>query len=162
MADLPDIGLADLMLRCEDDGGCLVWQRAVDAGDQPRWSLNNKVWYVRQLLAMVMGLHIRKNHRVRVNCGTPRCVHPDHIFVQSQSEVLRGRKLPVTSIAKNAESNRRRSWVSPEIVAAIRASDETGPVLEARYGLCKGYACVVRSGKRWRNYVTPFQGLGAR
>jgi hypothetical protein len=74
---------------------------------------------------------------------------------------MTGIPLSPANRARVANGRRRKSKLNIDMVREIRASDEPGPLIEARYGLKKGYASVIRSGKRWQDHASPFAGLMA-
>jgi hypothetical protein len=65
-------------------------------------------------------------------------------------------------IAKMAATKRSRSKLDDQKVAEIRASSESAMALSAIYGVAAGYITSIRAGNLWKNYASPFAGLGAR
>ena len=72
---------------------------------------------------------------------------------------MTGIPLSPANRARVANGRRRKSKLNIDIVREIRASDEPGNVIEARFGLKAGYASRIRQGIVWRDHASPFAGL---
>lgn len=143
------------------EGGCIEWLGAVPAGG-PQCHFAGRTWYVRRLLwAATRGrLPARASYVVAV-CDNPACVAPAHLHQQTRSSAMRGNKPTADTRRRVAQARRKHSRLTPEDVAAIRASAEPGCVLDARYGLSSGHASQIRRGKIWADFGNPLSGLGS-
>jgi len=156
-----DITLAHLQARTTEEGDCMLWDGYTDRIGSPQWRVGGKCWPARRLLWELTRGPVPAKHQVSAHCGIAGCVHPDHLVCRTRSRIQRGaRRSPATAI-RIALTHRAKATarLTPAVVAAIRASDEPGRVLEQRYGLSAGRASRVRSGAVWRDYSNPFAGL---
>jgi len=159
---IEDITLDHLMARCIDDGGCLVWARSTSAAG-PEWNVAGRVWSVRRLLWELTRGPIGAKMQLSVSCETPGCVHPDHLICRSKSSALKGRVRPLAERARIAKAKRAGNTVlNDELVRDIRASVESLTQIGRRLSLPVSLVHKVRAHQLWRDYVTPFTGLGAR
>lgn len=159
-ACLPDIGLLDLLARTESDGECLDWTGYAAGGTEPQWRVQGQFWLVRRLMWTLTRGPIRPKHQVAVSCGSDRCVHPDHLVSRTRSAVMTGKPKALKHRIGIALARRRASMLTPELVREVRGSAEPGNVIERRLGLQKGYASRIRRETVWKNYSSPFAGLG--
>jgi len=88
---------------------------------------------------------------VRHVCDNPPCVNPDHLLVGTAKEntgdaVARGRATHQVMTGEKAPAA-RLTWND---VVAIRASDETGVALAAKYGVTTAAISKIRTGKTWK------------
>ena len=161
---LESVGLDDLMRHARDDGaGCLVWQGHAHQGKFPQWRVGGGAAPVRRGLYQLVHGPVPRNMHVGVLCGCELCVHPDHLVARSRKRAAhRGPMRATHKLALTKSLRRKSTCMTMEIARAIRASDEPGVVLEARYGLRQGYASRIRLGLVWVDTASPFAGLGAR
>lgn len=158
----PDITLAAFMARVQDEGDCLMWTGHASLGRFPQWRIDGKLHAVRRLVWQLTRGEVKPGLQVGVSCGCDRCVHPDHLVARTKSKALVGKPVTPDHRARITIGRRAKSSLSMEIAREIRASDEPGNVLEARYGLNAGYASKIRTGAVWVDLSSPFAGLGAR
>jgi hypothetical protein len=113
--------------------GCWNWQRARFHGYgqlrfEGRQQTAHRVYYQRYVGPIPDGFHV--DHL----CENKACVNPEH--------------LEAVTVAVNIRRS-RRTPITPEIAAKIRASSESGPILAERYHVTKGSIYRIRRGERW-------------
>lgn len=157
-----DIRLSDLLARTVEEGNCLLWTGHANSGKFPQWRVDGKLYAARRIVYEVVHGEIPRGMQVGVRCKSLLCVHPDCLVARSRSRAMSGNPLTPHRRVAVTIGRRKNSALNLEIVRAIRASDEPGPVVEARYGLKKGYASRIRTNRCWVDTASPFAGLGAR
>lgn len=159
-----NVTLADILQRTEEVGDCMEWTGHCNRGKHPHWRLNGNLHPAGRVVWTLA--HEREPSRrmlIGTRCGNPRCIHPDHLIARSRSKAnLAAGARDITYRVRQASLKRKNSRLTIEIVREIRASTEPANVFDARYGLSPGYAWRIRTNKAWREYGTPFAGLGAR
>lgn len=155
-----------LLDRCHEDGDCLVWPGACNNG-HPGVRIKGKNMLVRRVLWAATHGPIPPGHIVHMTCNTPRCVNPEHIELTTYQCL--GKKLgalgvmsgPVRSAAIARTKRKTHAKLTDAAVHDIRNSDETVQVLSQRYGVARAHISKVRLYKAWRDFSSPFAGLGA-
>jgi hypothetical protein len=151
---------------CVEEGDCLIWQ--LGSAKIPHLSIGGKKVSVRKLVLELARVEILAQAKFfGVSCGTPMCVAEAHIRQRSRVQHARyfgnlGVYSGPLKIAKMAASKRAKSKLDDAKVAAIRASDKSSMALSAEYGVAASYITSIKAGKLWKNYTSPFAGLGAR
>lgn len=156
-----EIRLSDLLARTVEEGDCLLWTGHSSSGKFPQWRVGGKLQPARRVV-WSLAHECQPVGQVGCNCGTLLCMHPDHLVDRTRSKIMRGRTLTPGALANITLKRRRGSTLDMDKVRAIRASDEPGGVIEARYGLKPGYASKIRHGLVWKDLASPFFGLGMR
>ena len=100
-------------------------------------------------------------------CDNPYCINPAHQRAVTESEkskraAERGSVSSPVRAKKIAETKRTQGKLTVEQAREIRHSDETGPVLSARYGINRSVVNAIKRGDAWKEYSSPFAGLGGR
>jgi hypothetical protein len=160
--------LESIMARTVEEGECLLWT-GYFANKVPMVSHAGKVVAVRRLILELSGKTINPTDFASCRCKNKSCVLPAHIELRTKSqhsaamgnspnrkENVRAAKLATTW----RESGRTK--ITIEIARAIRCSSDSGPVESKRYGIDKAMISRIRRGEAWREFSTPFSGLGAR
>lgn len=150
-----------------EDGDCMVWTRSCCNG-HPAARIEGKTVLVRRVLWAQALDDIPAGHIVRMTCNTPLCVNPDHIELTTYQRL--GKQLgalgvmsgPVRSAAIARAKRKTHGKLSDEAVRDIRTSNELGRVLAARHGVSQAHVSKVQKHKAWREFSSPFNGLGAR
>lgn len=159
--------LDDIKVRCEEVGECWEWQGAYSPSGTPvmyaraeRTTVRRVVWRI------VKGAPLDPELMAGVKCDNPRCVRPEHIKPKTKAQVLSGMASngnQALRAAKIAAAQRKRSTKLDEAkVAHIRTSDATNVALAAELGVHHSLISAIRKGRAWRNFGSPFAGLGAR
>jgi len=158
----PEFGLADLLARCEAVEHCLEWRRRAIEGRYPVTRIRGRHWYVRRLVWMLTRERAPKRGLdVCAGCGNPLCVHPDHLEMRVPASRTRGEPKSERHRRMTALAMRKRSTLTEDDVRAIRESEASNAEIDAQYGLFEGHALRIRTGRLWRDYSSPFAGLGA-
>ncbi len=155
-----------IKLRCKEIGECWEWATPLTSEATRRYPsmrLNGKVINPRRVAyEFYRGRLLKPEEKLTPICDNPYCLNPEHMKVQSLTQALQraGRlgKLSAVSAKKLAVA-RQRAKLDLQAAREIRLSDESGPVLAARYGVDKSMISAVRLGKCWIDYTNPFAGL---
>lgn len=98
---------------------------------------------------------------VRMTCGNPLCLNPDHMRLGTRAEVAReSMRSPLFVIRRTIANRKSRGKITLEDARAIRASSEPGKALAERYGVSHQLICAIRKGLAWPDYA--LNGLAAR
>lgn len=152
---------------CAEDCDCLVWTRSCCNG-HPAMRVGTKTNLVRRVLWTELHGEIPAGHIVHMTCTTPKCVQPEHLELTTYKKL--GKQLgalgimsgPVRSAAIARAKRKTHGKLSDEAVRDIRNSDEPGRVLAERHGVSQAHVSKVQKHKAWREFSSPFNGLGAR
>jgi hypothetical protein len=154
-----------IRLRCVECGDCWVWKGAAVEDKHPQIKVNGRVLSVRRALYEAMHGPVPADREVAATCETRKCV----IHAEPQTHSRIGRRVAKTGVYANpvrcanlANSKRTGSRLDAEKVADIRYGGETLLAVAQRYGITEGYASRIRRNLNWKEYGSPFAGLGAR
>lgn len=158
--------IESMLARTEEDGECLVWTGYI-GNNVPQVSHGGKVVAVRRLLLELHGRVLKPGDHASPSCCNPSCVNPEHIVQRTaaqHSKVMH--KAPRNQLTRGSKiatfARATRSKLDIDKARAIRSSDESGPVLAERYGVNKSVIARIRNNIAWKDYSSPFAGLGAR
>lgn len=155
-----------LLSKTMEEGECMVWTGYI-GNYVPQISHAGKVVAVRRLLLELGGRTVKATEYAIASCGNTSCVNPDHIILRTASQ--HGKAM--TKFARNEHARSAklstiaratRAKLDIDQARAIRSSDETGPVLAERYGVNRSVIARIRRNVVWKDYSSPFVGLGAR
>lgn len=153
--------------RCTEYGDCLLWDGAVDDCGVPQMRLpgSRKVEPVRRVLLLAMGRNIA-GKLATTNCRNQRCMHEKHVvaLTRKQLQVRSGKKLRGNPLraAKLAIARRKTAKLDMEKVHEMRASGMNTRQAAAHYNVTQSTAAKVMRGEIWKDYSSPFAGLGER
>lgn len=161
--------LRSIVERCEDDGGCLRWLRAVNNEGHPMMRLAGTTVAVRRVVYLLAKGPLAPGELAVCTCECGRCVEPEHMQAMGHGRMMRlrarqGRMRSPVRAAKTAERMRAASRWSDEDIAAARATAGTGTLAEraAPFGMSPTYLSALDRGQ-WRNPVaSPWAGMGQR
>ena len=158
-----DIRLSDLLARTIEEGDCLLWAGAVQDGQYPMWRIGDGKQHVVRRLIWTLAHEARPNGlQVGCNCGTPLCVHPDHLAARTRSKAQRGLpKSPLARIRVTLAKQAASKVLDMETARAIRASTDSCCDLDRQYGLVRGKSWRIKNNLTWREISSPFARLGA-
>lgn len=164
--------LTRIKSKCVEDGDCLLWTGKVNARNGSpmgtEW-IDGKDCYVgirRRAYEEYYGVTLGKGDQI-ATCGNPACLAKKHLECITVSERVRrmhARMDAATKIKRSkalAEAAQSATGkVSPEIVAAIRESED-GPYVSAKkLGVNGVVASRIKRGVSYRTYeASPFAGL---
>lgn len=166
--------LESIHARCiPAEGDCLIWQGATTTGKGrplPNIKHNNGTNGSGRKLVMELARKRKPSpqHTLVVHtCGNRLCLNPDHLRWATVSEVRQqaalNRPADLLRIRRIASTSRAaRSRITWEQAQTIRASTEPLTKMSQLYGISVATASNIRRGITWRDYTTPFTGLGAR
>lgn len=148
--------LDDLRDRCriDEDTGCWHWCGAVNGEGQPSlWlpAAKRRVTLGRAIGWLKTGSEPPPKLMWFCVCDTKHCANPAHRRKGTKSDAMLAAgltKSPLTR-ARMTEARRRRSTMTAEKAAEIRASAEPLAVIAERHGISITHACAIRRGKRW-------------
>lgn len=149
--------------RVTAEGDCWVWRLSLKDGSQPQGKFNGSIINVRRLVLEQTGrAPVPRAEVAACRCDTPGCVHPNHLKPQSRSELLKGLDFSLTHRANLAKARRAKASLNLEQVLAIRASEKSLREISAEFGISESHAGGIVRGRFWKEYTSPFAGLGAR
>lgn len=89
-----------------------------------------------------------EHHALHGDCSAPGCVNPAHLRWGLNQENVDD-KLRLGRLNHFKGEQHPKAKLSPETVALIRSSPDTGVALAARLGVSKSLISLVRNGKNW-------------
>jgi hypothetical protein len=164
-----------VVMNIEEVGDCWEWTGAVGNTGHPIIHLRQPIEgmprkgcaLVRRFVFMLNGGKLVDRKPLDCKCGNKLCVNPAHIKQSTTSKVAKraaqnGAWKGEARARRISAAKRAKSKLNIELAREIRLSPESGPVLAARYGVDKSLVNNIKRGTIWRDYSTPFAGLGAR
>ena len=149
--------------RCYEEGDCLIWTGDVSGdGMRPRFFVDGARVPIRKALWEALHGPVKEGCRIGTSCKTLHCVEPAHLIQRTRSMEMKGIKRSTATKAKIAAARRVGSTYTPELVAEIRGSDLTHTALAESLNLPYKHIRRIRNFDIWKDYITPFAGLGAR
>lgn len=151
----------------KDDCGCLIWTGAKTAGN-PMMRYNEKNTTARRAIWEHFNGPIPDGKVIKNTCECQDCVNIEHLELTTyQSIAKKCGKLGLMSgplrSAKIATTKRKKySALTEQQVKEIRQSDETGRSFSQRFGVSENLVSKIRTNKSWKQFSTPWAGLGAR
>ena len=163
--------LQTLLDHTTEEGDCLLWDGYMQNG-VPMVYHDGQLVQVRKLVLVLSGAKLSGKYRT-CSCGDSRCVALDHIVQRTAKThfTMMGKQVGLASsntarIAKITKYRRDvMAKITQEQANEIRLSEETGPVLGARYGITKSQVSNIKAGRSWAqklDFGNPFAGLGGR
>lgn len=150
--------------KCAQDGDCLIWKGAMGGGNgcTPYGWHQGKVVNVRRQIWKDMGRSLGAKTYVIPKCGNPKCVCPDHLARRLAGPPADFSHSALTRIKIGAAMRRNHAKLDREKVRAIRESGERVAVIADQYQVSVSLIYKVLANQSWREYSSPFVGLGAR
>ncbi|MDE2100285.1 MAG: hypothetical protein KGL39_23745 [Patescibacteria group bacterium] len=158
--------LDDIKDKCIEEGDCWIWQGYVSEQGYPYSNKRGLVsQQIRRVVVHLSGRDI-KGHNIEATCDNKKCCNPAHLKLSSHSKIAKKAapsyiNHPVR-IEKLRQSKMHLAKLTMEKAREIRASDEPGPVLAARYGVDKSLISSVKRNRAWREVSAssnPWAGL---
>jgi hypothetical protein len=153
-----------IRLRCVECGDCLLWQGWTDKGGRPMVRIGGRALYLRRLLFLEGG-ELPEGHRVTMTCESKTCVNRKHMTAMTASEISLKASRPAIKVAGMHSANaqrRTRAKLTAEAAASIRQSEASHAIEAAKHNVSRSLVQQIRQGLRWKDYSSPFAGLGAR
>ena len=157
-----------LLDRTEEFADCLLWTGATGESGHPIFKPHGcGCTLVRRAMFRLAGGELIARQPIDTSCGERLCLNPDPLFQSTVSRIgkkagARGAWSGLAHRAKNAAAKRGKMKLTLVQAGEIRASEESGPVLAARYGVNKSLVNSIKRGTAWRDYSSPWAGLGGR
>jgi hypothetical protein len=148
--------------RCIEEGDCLLWQGAVLSEGLPRLYSNGQSTSLRRLLWVEKHGEISSDVRIGAKCRVGLCVAPAHLIIRDRCDELKGTRRSQAFKAKIAAAKRSKSRFTPDFIEMVRTSPLNNCALGREIGLNHAIVAKIRNHQVWKDYSTPFAGLGAR
>lgn len=133
-------------------GDCWLWQKGFAGGKNGRYGQlrlpDGSAVSAHRLSFELHNGAIPPGMCVCHRCDTPACVNPSHLFLGTNAENTadRHRKGRTLSCERHP-----RAKITPEIVDAIRSSPDDAATLGRRFGIDRGHAWRIKTGRSWAN-----------
>lgn len=160
--------LEAIRANCVEEGQCWLWQGAISHGTTPTMRIDGskRLVSVRRLVLELQGVSIEKR-KAFPTCGNHACVSPECVKPMTHAHML-ARVAKRSGYAQNharkakiAAGKRKHSPLTPELVAEIRSSAESGHAIARRLGLSQSTVQAIRAHDSWRDYRNPYLQLAA-
>jgi len=146
----------------------IIKEKSVEVGDCMEWTgyynkrtpattIAGRGMSVRSLVALRLGMQI-EGKVVTNKCCNTSCVNPEHLVLMTRSQFhshVSTHRLDQTALARRikiSKAVRKRSKLTAEIAAQIRAHTGKQDEIAAEFGVCKKTVYVIRAGITWRDY----------
>jgi len=157
----------DILQHTDEVGDCIMWTSATTAQGYPIYKpAGCGCTLVRRKVFELNGGVLKPRQPVLMKCDERLCVNFAHMRASTSSEVAqraaaRGAWSGFARGAKIAQARRNSpiAKLTMDIARTIRMSDESGPVLAARYGVTRGLINGIKLGKSWKDHNSMFIGL---
>jgi len=160
--ELPDVSMDRILGRTRQCGDCMEWAGYAIGGKTPQIRVDYKCWPVRRLVYQLVHGVVASRLWIGCKCKNPLCVNPDHLVARTRGTVFKGAVRTIAHRNNIATARRQGGKITKEMVDEIRSSSESNGELAKRLGVTHSHISAIRFGKRWREYSSPFAGLGAR
>lgn len=158
--------LEAIRANCDEVGDCWEWRGAMD-GTAPvmRPAGSAKLVPVRRVVMKLAGKKLGTDQFACSKCLNKLCVAPLHAVGLTRTQ-LQERTAKVTQYgrstvrrAKLSIASRKRSALTEETVAQMRASGLSTRAAAAAFGCGQSAASDILAGRTWRDLSSPFVGL---
>ena len=153
--------LSDLEGRVREDGDCLVWTGSASDGRRPMIWIDGRSLGARRLVYTLVHGPIKQGRRIGVKCDNELCLNPEHLVAKFRSQETKGKPRDAAFKAKVAAGKRANSALTPDLINLVRTSPLNNCALGREIGLNHQTIAKIRRHEIWKNYSSPFAGLGA-
>jgi hypothetical protein len=165
-----------VVMNIEEEGDCWMWTgTTTNKTNLPIINLRHPVpgmprtgcALVRRFVYVLNGGELKPRQPIDTKCGNKLCVNPAHLFQSTIQKVAKkaAKKGAWTGEArarKISQAKRKTAKLTMEKATGIRLSSESSADEAARHGVNISVIKSIRRGVIWRDYSSPFAGLGAR
>lgn len=154
--------------RSQEIGDCWEWTGAMKHKNAtPVMRYQQQTISVRRLLMLKQCLE-HEGKLVTSACGNSLCVNPEHLELITRKRLSQRVALKFTKTfgllrkLKISKLVRYRSKLTAEIADEIRMAEGIQREIAKRYGVSQSTVCAIKNGRTWRDYLNPFEQLGAK
>ena len=158
--------LETLHALCTEVGDCWEWNRSKNSQNMPQCRHGGKVHSARKLAYTLAGNKVKDGYVVVPTCRNHKCINPE---CSKQMTIAKFAAMRAGSMAKNLSTRkklstaaRKNAKLTPELVQEIRNSDKPGRQWVAETGISLKTIWNAKNGHTWKEYASPWSGLGAR
>lgn len=131
------------------------WHRAVLRIDGGRYDVRRELYRIRT------GRALGVKDSVRSRCEHEACMAAA-CQVLHKAKGSKGPRHSAATKAKLAAAKRARSKYDPELVARVKASTKSYKQIALETGMNLSTVGAIKAGRLWKDYSSPWAGLGAR
>lgn len=163
--------LQQILARCTECGDCLLWPGMKDSAGKPLMRLpgSRAPHPVRRVILRAEGRWV-EGRLAGNTCGRIDCVAPAHAVALTRGQLVRqavrrtGYHLDPVRNAKIAAAKRAEvgRLNDPALRQAVIECELSHRAAAARFGISATTVGEIKRGEIYRQYGTPWQGLGAR
>lgn len=161
-----------VLARCEEDGGCWIWQGAMQCcGTTPTFRLpgSRKTTSVRRVVLEARGVKLEGRFATNV-CESPRCVAPEHLKAMTRKQLqakTANTLAPDVKLRRNARLTKTlhsQSKLTAQTVELLRQSPLDTRTLARYMGVSRYAIWAALRGRTWAPTpaANPFAALIAR
>lgn len=155
------ITLEQVLAHCEPIGECLCWMGRMHNGSPVIKGTDREMRARRIVFAALSKAEIPSGKHPIPTCRDPRCLNFKHLALRTTQQIAQlaaaegrfaspSRKAACTAAARKSPNAK----LTPEMVAEIRVSEESGPVLAERYGVNRSLIPRIKRGDAWASAVS--------
>lgn len=157
------VTLDHLRSYCDTSTKCWIWTGATNSNGYPIIKNGKRgCLLARREAARLAGLVLMPRQPVATTCGNRLCINPEHLQKSTTKDIAKAaaaRGAYSTQARAKAIAEHRRTAAGSKLTMAqareIRASQESGPVLAARYRVNRSLVNSIKRGEAWIDYDDP-------
>ncbi|MEY4415390.1 MAG: hypothetical protein RIQ53_2683 [Pseudomonadota bacterium] len=156
----PTLSWRQLVMRCTEEGNCLLWNQGLLSGRYPQARIDGKsVMVARYVYVTLLGKDVRKGHVLTTRCRNTLCLAPACLCQMTYGERLKltyasGSRSGIKEYGSRVERliEQGRTKCSYEIAEDIRANRMHVPAaqLARELGVHTKTAYNIKRGKTWK------------
>lgn len=155
--------------RCTFCGGCWEWTGwAGKSKVHPQFKMDGKHFLARRVAWQLVRGPIPDGTKLLMTCECQVCINPAHAIAVTESEkgkraAAKGAFSSLTRCKKISDVRRaRQAKLTLEQAQEIRFSNGRAVELAEKFGVHESRIYAIWRGESWKDYSSPFAGLGAR
>lgn len=156
-------------VECDDCGEPWHWAGKKHGRNSPGMNVGSRMMGVRNVVYQItQGAKLKPRHAVTTVCHNLLCMNPALVKQMPQSYIVQravdaGKIHTFAAAAKNAKTRRAMGTkvAGMEAARAIRADTRVMAVVAAEHGISMQNGYLIRAGRRWKDFGSPFAGLMA-